>query len=300
MGKASIDDCLTDHPKFLNLGPQVGQAGWLWLAGLLYARRTLTDGFIPRAKVATLVAGQRGPYALAGELVRVGLWSVESEGFRIHDFLDHNPTKAQVQAYQHQDRVRKQARRGGQVDPVRPDSESESIRPVRPDSESESIQTPLRARGRDAKYESAYESESAGSGSTGESAREPIAIAPAGGFTRPKPRPRTGLMGNHTLCPQGTWAACERGICVPPKLAEEWYLRLGGDRTEAEAHVSRLVDATISTLGDRVPGDKPYDFWRAVWAAAHPAVAPAAPSPHTKGHSTMAALSAAFAARRQV
>lgn len=108
-------------------------------------------------------------------------------------------------------------------------------------------------------------------------------------------------MASHALCPAGTWGGCAGGICVPPKLAEEWYARLGGDRDAAEAHIRAMVDAAMAEVQrtGAVPGDKPYDFWRAVWAATHAAQAPTAPSRDSKGHATMSALSEALAARRQ-
>jgi hypothetical protein len=36
--------------------------------------------------------------ALAGKLVAVGLWEVDGDGWRVHDFHDHNPTAAEVKA----------------------------------------------------------------------------------------------------------------------------------------------------------------------------------------------------------
>ena len=42
-----IDDGYADHPKMAAVGP-LGQA--LWLAGLAYCNRYLTDGFIPRTQ----------------------------------------------------------------------------------------------------------------------------------------------------------------------------------------------------------------------------------------------------------
>lgn len=40
-----IEDTVPDHPKFLRAGPI---AAWLWLCGLCYCQRQLTDGFIPK------------------------------------------------------------------------------------------------------------------------------------------------------------------------------------------------------------------------------------------------------------
>ena len=46
-----IDDHFSEHPKHARVGPP----GWgYWLAGLAYANRNLTDGFIPHAVAYSL------------------------------------------------------------------------------------------------------------------------------------------------------------------------------------------------------------------------------------------------------
>src|SRR6266702_3713986 len=80
-----IDDHFADHPKLLRAGPI---AGWLHLAGLCYSARHLTDGFLPIEAVGTLV--------------RVGLWEEWRDedtflGYRIHDYLKYNPSRAEVE-----------------------------------------------------------------------------------------------------------------------------------------------------------------------------------------------------------
>jgi len=116
---AKLDDGLTDHPKILKVGP-LGLA--LWIAGLVYSSRNLTDGFIPWNKLGTLIDWQYtaesnndGKYKIwtvsrtsgyGGEdvdsemvakmLVTAGLWHEVDSGFRIHDYHDYQPTKVQV------------------------------------------------------------------------------------------------------------------------------------------------------------------------------------------------------------
>lgn len=92
MGWVRIDDQFTDHPKVLEAGPQ---GGWLYVCGLTYAARYLTDGFIPDAAVAKLSALPR-PERIAEELVRSGLWERAERGFRIHDYLVYNPSAEKV------------------------------------------------------------------------------------------------------------------------------------------------------------------------------------------------------------
>jgi hypothetical protein len=89
---AKIDDGFTDHPKVVAAGPL---ASWLFVCGLTYSARLLTDGFIPTGQVRKL-ADVDGAMELAERLVTVGLWERCEGGFRIHDYLDYNPSKAQV------------------------------------------------------------------------------------------------------------------------------------------------------------------------------------------------------------
>lgn len=128
-----IDDHFDEHPKLAAIGP----VGWgVWLAGLAYCNRNLTDGFIPYA-VAEGIGGSwriREPIddeeeidngvrmvrnrervwsidigsGMHGEgittdwvishLVRVGLWEAVPGGYLIHDYGEYQPTKAQVVA----------------------------------------------------------------------------------------------------------------------------------------------------------------------------------------------------------
>jgi hypothetical protein len=89
-----LDDQFTDHPKIVEAGPM---AGWLYVCGLTYSTRYLTDGFIPRAQVKRL-ADLPDCDDLAGRLVHVGLWEAVEGGYRIHDYLDYNRSSADVRA----------------------------------------------------------------------------------------------------------------------------------------------------------------------------------------------------------
>lgn len=87
-----LDDCFTDHPKIAEAGPL---ASWLYVCGLTYASRLLTDGFIPRSQVRRL-ADLENAEELAERLVSVGLWDTTDGGYRIHDYLDFNPSRDEV------------------------------------------------------------------------------------------------------------------------------------------------------------------------------------------------------------
>src|SRR5215207_3410137 len=89
-----LDDNFPDHPKVMQAGPM---AMWLYVSGLCYCGRLLSDGRIPRGQVRKL-ADVDGAMELAARLVQVGLWEECDEGFRIHDYLHYNPSREQVQA----------------------------------------------------------------------------------------------------------------------------------------------------------------------------------------------------------
>jgi hypothetical protein len=87
---ARVDDQFGEHPKVLSLGRDRFAGMGVWLLGLTYANRFLTDGFIPDA---ALPAGSR---KLVSRLVEVRLWDKVTGGFRIHDFADYQPSREDV------------------------------------------------------------------------------------------------------------------------------------------------------------------------------------------------------------
>ena len=107
MAWVRLDDQFTDHPKVVAAGPL---AAWLYVCGLTYCARHLTDGLIPVAQVRQMAASGAGK--LAAALVAVGLWEEAPGGYRVHDYLEYNPTRAQVLALRQQRAVAGQ--RGGQ------------------------------------------------------------------------------------------------------------------------------------------------------------------------------------------
>ena len=89
-----VDDLITEHEKCVDLS----DAAWtLWLHGLLYCSRNLTDGRIPAAMLPRLSA-VKNPKKAAGELVKAGLWDEHDGAWWVHDYLDHQRSKAQVEA----------------------------------------------------------------------------------------------------------------------------------------------------------------------------------------------------------
>ena len=85
-----LDDTFPDHPKVADL---TDQAKWLWVEGLCYAHRTITDGYITPKLV-----GRRTTQAQ--ELVAARLWVPDPDtpgGYLIHGYLDWYPSRAQIE-----------------------------------------------------------------------------------------------------------------------------------------------------------------------------------------------------------
>lgn len=86
-----LDDTFPDHPKVAGLPPS---AVTLYIFGLCYASRHLTDGHLTRASIATL--GLPKWRSSATQLVSSGLWSESENGYLIHDYLEHQRSAEEV------------------------------------------------------------------------------------------------------------------------------------------------------------------------------------------------------------
>lgn len=87
-------DNFTEHPKVVEAGED---AAWVYVCGLLYCSRQLSDGFIPTGAVRILT-GRRNALALISVLVDVGLWEKAPGGWQVHDYEEHQRTRAEVEA----------------------------------------------------------------------------------------------------------------------------------------------------------------------------------------------------------
>jgi len=130
MAWVKIDDQFTDHPKAADAGP-LGIA--MQVAGLCYANRHLTDGFISHKVAARLLDFTGIAVALPSRadpddnhvsamrvlwlnvcdsLVSAGLWEVVDGGWQIHDFLEYNPSRADTLTKRAADMERKRTPKG--------------------------------------------------------------------------------------------------------------------------------------------------------------------------------------------
>lgn len=92
-----LDDNFFSHPKAVSAGRDARD---LFLAGMCFCNRGLTDGFIPGEALRRLAADAEvdNAPALAAKLVEVGLWEATDGGYRIHQYLDYQPSKERVEA----------------------------------------------------------------------------------------------------------------------------------------------------------------------------------------------------------
>ena len=95
MAWARIDDNFFNHPKVRKAGkgPVV-----FYMAALCYSNAFLTEGFITDDMLDLIGAQafQNRPRELADRLVECGLFDRFEGGYMIHDFLDYNYSKQQI------------------------------------------------------------------------------------------------------------------------------------------------------------------------------------------------------------
>jgi hypothetical protein len=94
MAWVRLDDKFPDHAKVAQAGPL---ASWLYVCGLAYCNRMLTDGFIPSGIIRRL-ADVDDADDLATRLVDARLWMPTDGGYRVHDYLEYQPSREEAEA----------------------------------------------------------------------------------------------------------------------------------------------------------------------------------------------------------
>lgn len=91
-----FDDDFPDHWK---IEPLSDGAYRLHTTAIFRSSKWLTDGYLPKNRL-DLVAPRRmkRPGKYVTELEAAGLWEPVEDGWQLHDFLDYQPSKAQVTA----------------------------------------------------------------------------------------------------------------------------------------------------------------------------------------------------------
>jgi hypothetical protein len=96
-----LDDGFTEHPKVAGLSDAAFR---LHVNALCWCARRETDGVVPATVRKLLGATPK----LIAELVAAGLWEETEGGHELHDYLEYNPSKAQLDAQREQTRTRVQ------------------------------------------------------------------------------------------------------------------------------------------------------------------------------------------------
>lgn len=121
---ARFDDAAATHPK----ARVAGNEAWaLWVAAVIYCNRYLTDGFIPFAALATdclpVPIAMAKAKKLAEKLCEArlrpdgpGLFVRVNDGYIIHDFLNWNESKSDVENKRKIDRDRKRGARASKAE----------------------------------------------------------------------------------------------------------------------------------------------------------------------------------------
>lgn len=107
-----LDDNFSQHPKVIQAGPL---AGWMYVAGLCYCARYLTDGVIPIDAVPTLTTIPR-PMQQVVKLLDSGLWDIGDRCYFVHDYLSFQPSRDAVLEEREKAKKRQAKRRGEQED----------------------------------------------------------------------------------------------------------------------------------------------------------------------------------------
>lgn len=123
-----VNSTFPSHPKALRVGP-IGEL--IHLRAICYCAQHLTDGVVPAEAIETFLRGlgslrltqgvrNRGRIKLGQDvleidwiavLVEAGLWERCAEGYRLHDYLQYNPTREEYEQIMHT--KRENGRRGG-------------------------------------------------------------------------------------------------------------------------------------------------------------------------------------------
>jgi hypothetical protein len=91
MGWFYVDDGFYTHPKVMQVGnSSVG----LWLKCGAYSARFGLDGVVIHSVISAMGGRQRE----VDQLVAAGLWVPNGSGWKMHDYLDYNRSKEELDA----------------------------------------------------------------------------------------------------------------------------------------------------------------------------------------------------------
>jgi len=210
---AKFCDGFLDHPKVLKAGEDAAN---LFMRGCIWCSKHLTDGAIPREALRALTVRRDAP-ALAARLVVVNLWELTPDGWQVHDWRDHNPTRESVEGKREKTREKVAAWREKHAKPVTPETCEHNCNPVtcevcnrsvtqppsrpvpsRPEEETTSLQSPSGEPPSGATSTDPAEAPKATKGKRAKRAPEPDTIPLPGTLAR---RIFDAIVGDRALAP---------------------------------------------------------------------------------------------------
>lgn len=98
MAYASVDDNMPEHPKIARLSDAAFR---VYVTSICFCARNLTDGLILTAQAAKVGATKK----IIGELTGAGRWDADAEGWRVHNYLKWNKSRADVMIFREKQRL---------------------------------------------------------------------------------------------------------------------------------------------------------------------------------------------------
>lgn len=285
MAWLKIDDRVRTHPKIIEAGPV---ASWLWLCGLTYCHEQMTDGSIPYRVVKLLAIGIGRPTVHVRKLLRIGLWIDTGSHYQVHDYLDWNPSRAEIIAQRKRDLDRKRP------EVTQPDSAPiPSGIPADSDRKNNGIHTPrARAGAGSDLYLGSKELDLSEEKSAKEETTALAVVAATGGWVVPHGNPHANplnLVNGADARSHGSHAWCAPGrpsLCVLQKQHGEIMGAL--QRSDAETRV--FYARALAKYDGQPIGDNRFKFWENEIAAEVGTVTSSPPQFQTKGNGTAAAF----------
>lgn len=271
MAWMKIDVTVPRQVKFMKAGPV---ASWLWLAGVAHCRESNTDGHISTLILPVLVPGLRHASKHASKLVEVGLWRSTDTGYEVNDYLEWNPSKAEVEELRRLDTDRKKQKRGIPAS-VRTDSNRTPNAHAR--ASAISTLSTLSGSGSDLGKEESVDWRA--DLRDVQADVEPVSLTPpVWSASRPSRESALGA-SEHRSCDPATLMACRRGFCVPVFYPRRWRQQIDPERRDqvtTDQFMRDFVARWLAKLPDSGPvgGTTPEKFWGEAWEAEHSTNAP--------------------------
>lgn len=111
---AKLDDNFHSHPKIREAFRRDPASIGLHAMAISWTSAYEADGRVPTWFIEGVIADESQRHSALDALVSEGLWKRNGEGFVIHDYLDFNPSRAELRAKRDKDADRKRRERGGQ------------------------------------------------------------------------------------------------------------------------------------------------------------------------------------------